>query len=362
MTGAPAPHRYFDPDLSLVAPDTLERLKLPGLPADREEGLMERVSTGLQLLFGTPQPVLAFPASLPVLREALLRYAVVQRALVLVAGWEGESLARQAEACGKEVLRLCVPVGQVVEPDQLRRFLAQPAVDSVLLPHGESESGARFPLAELGPLVHAVPDRLLLVDAAETWAAEPLAADQWGIDLVLAPGERALGLPPGLAFAAASPAMLDRFRRTPALGRGAALDPVALFTAAGAREFPGAVAPGLQAALDWQLQRIGGETLAARFARHQEMRDLMDEWAGPVSGWNPLAPREKRTAGYSVLQAPPGASASALREKLAGAGWVVGAGLGRHAETTVRVAHVEPTTPEDLHQLLLALNRATGAG
>jgi aspartate aminotransferase-like enzyme len=357
----PAGPRHLDPDLAAVDPEILARLASPPLSSAGQAALIDRATAGLQALFGTAHPVLIFPGSLAVLREALIRLAVTQRALVLVAGWSGESLARTVEACGKEVIRLCVPVGATVEPEQLRRFLAHPPVDAVLLAHAEAESGAVTALPELSSLVHGESDRLLLVDAVDTWGAQPVSTDQSALDLVLSSSERALGLPPGLAFAVASPQLLDRFRNDPGPGRGEALDPLALFTAAGAREWPAAPS-GLLVALDWQLQGIGDETISARYRRHQELRDLMDHETERL-GWRQLARPDRRALGFSVLLTPPehGGGRPVWRERLAEEGWVVGAGMGRHAETTFRVSHAHHTTPEDLRGLLLALGRATAS-
>src|SRR5690606_28930658 len=128
-------------------------------------------SLRLRGVFRTTEPVLTVPVPGPLLMEIALRTLVEHRALVLVAGPAGETLARATEALGKEVLRLMVRPGEVVEPAHLARFLAGPPVDSVVLAHADLGAGTLAPLAELARVVRARRELLLLVEASGSLGA-----------------------------------------------------------------------------------------------------------------------------------------------------------------------------------------------
>lgn len=172
--------------------------------------------------------MVTLPGPVALLREIALRGAIEQRALVLVGGPHGAHLADTAEGLGKEVLRLHVQPGTTHQPDWLATYLGSPEVDTVVMAHAEP-GGAPAPLMELAKVVRRRAGVHLFVDATHTLGAQPLETDQWGLDLVLAASEGALGLP-GFAFAALSSRLLARVRAFD--GRGTHLDLVAHYEAA----------------------------------------------------------------------------------------------------------------------------------
>jgi aspartate aminotransferase-like enzyme len=68
----------------------------------------------------------------------------------------------------------------------------------------ESSTGARHDVAALARLTRERPDTLLVVDAISGAGAMPLHTDEWGVDIVVVGSQKALALPPGLAFVAVS--------------------------------------------------------------------------------------------------------------------------------------------------------------
>jgi aspartate aminotransferase-like enzyme len=326
-------------------------------------GQPERLARALRALgplVGSAGPVLLFPGDAALLREIALRCGVAHRALALVTGAGGEAMARAAEALGKEVIRLAVPPGQAVEPEHLARFLQSPRVDAVLAVHAEPETGALLPLESLAAVVRGRKDVLLLVDATESLANEPLEADRWGLDFVVAPADRGLGGPRGLAVATASARFLAEARECPA--RGLALDPVRLFEADSAGSLAASLDDGPLGALDAVLDRLAAEPLPARFERIRRLRAMVDTWAERGHGWRVLARRGRRAAGLSVLMVPPGVEPGAVCERFGARGWSVGAGLGAHARATIRLTHAGQTTEAELGRLLESLEQVGEAG
>lgn len=348
--------RRFLPDLAQPAPEILDAVREGETldPADAAQ-LLRDAAPRLGRLFRTSEPVIVAPGPAAVLREIGLRAVVEHRVLVLVGGPDGAELAETAETLGREVIRAMVHPGSVVEPDQLRRFLMSPEVDAVALVHAETGTGALAPLADLARVVRARPGPLLFVDASRSLGAEPLETLTWGLDFVLAPAEGPLALPPGLAFATASPRVLARARSQP--GRGTQLDLGRHHAAAAAGSSLTPVPPGLALALTRQLDRIEAEGLAARWARHRALATAVEDWCGVRGNLRLVAQPGRRAAAVSCIELPEGRSAGAVAATLAGDGWRVATGHGAHPERTLRIGHMGEVEPAPLADLLQALGR-----
>jgi len=351
--------RRFDPAQPDVLPE-LRALMVEAAALDPESAgpMIARASRRLRELFRTSQPVVIHPGSSVALREIGLRSTVEHRALALVAGPSGKALADQAEALGKEVLRLHVHPGRSIEPVHLKRFLAGPEVDSVILVHAEAGVGSMLPLADLTPLVRARRDVMLFVDASASLSATPIETEQWGVDFVLGASEGPLGMPAGLAFATASPRLVARGRTI--TGRGSHLDFVAQHDAAAKDQAIGPIHPALAAVLLRQLERIlDAEGLPARWARHAQMRAMTEAWAGS-HGFRLFAAESRRADAVTTIALGAQRSGAALSEALTAAGWRVGVGEDRAAGTLLGIGHAGDLQPEQLRGLLEVLGRVLG--
>lgn len=313
----------------------------------------------LRGLFRTSTPVVALPVPGAMLREIALRATIDQRALVLVSGPEGEALADSAEALGKEVIRVMVHPGQVLEPVQLLRFLSGPPVDTFALVHAESGTGALAPLAELARVARAKRGVLIFVDAAATIGAAQVETAEWGLDVVLAPSEGPLGLPPGLAFAALSSRFVERARTL--TGRGLQLDPAVHQVAAAQGKILLPIAPPLAVALDRQLERIlEQEGLPRRWARHERMRQMVEAWVRGQRGLTLVTDGDHKAPSLTCLALPESLSAKAAVLALASEGFRVAPGLGRDADRYLRIGHMGDLEPSHLAELLAVLGRVLG--
>ncbi len=338
----------FDPATPGVHPALYAVMReAADLDRDTAAQLIAQASLRLPLLFRTAGPVVIHAGTAGALREMGLRSAVEHRALALVAGEEGAALADQVESLGKEVIRLHVRPGRTVEAAHLSRFLAGPEVDTVTVVHAEATAGSLAPLAELARVVQARPELLLVVDASHSLGASPLEMDQWGLDFVVAPSDGALGLPPGLAFAAASPRLLARARTLS--GRGAQLDFVAHHAAAAEGRMFTPVAPAFAAALAHQLRQIlDVEGLTARWHRHAALGEIVAAWAGARPTARLLAVEGRRAHALSVIMF--GEPADGAWAALSADGWRVGLDGGG-----LRIGHLGDRQPEELRALLEAV-------
>jgi len=347
--------RNFLPGPTDVHPEVMEALQQP-LYAHRSpqmQALLEEVQPRLQRLFGTTQPVFIVTSSGTGLMEAAIRNAVHHRVLVVVGGYFGEMFARVAESCGREVIRASVPPGRTIEPDQLEAFLDGPRVDAVALVHSETSTGALAPLEELARVVRAQSDVLLLVDGVTSVGGLAVETDRWGVDFILTGSQKALALPPGLAFGAASRRLLERAETIDDAGF--------YFSAKRAVSVARAHLPfstpalSLYFALQRQLRRINDQGgLPARFERHRAMAARVAQWVEGHPAVSLMTGEGRRSPTVSALRLPQGRDPASVAAALEERGYLVGAGLTPKLPT-IRIGHMGDLEPAHVDALLAEL-------
>ncbi len=355
--------RFFLPGPTEVHPEVLEAMMRPMI-GHRGKAMVELLSgmeDALKRLFRTSRRVLIGTCSATGFMEMAARCAIKGRALSLVGGAFGDRFAGIAQACGHEVVRLEVPLGETIEPDMLRDALTRTEVDAVTLVHSETSTGALAPLAELAAVMREFPEVLTLVDAVTSIAGSPVESDALGLDFVFTGSQKALALPPGLAFGVASERVLERAKSAPQ--RGVYLDILTYDEAF--KEHQPTNTPALPQlyALEKQLQRIEAEGgLAARFARHEAMRNRVEAWtagAGGARGYRFLPREGRRSWTVSCLHVPEGQNGRTLARSMLERGWTIGSGYGKLKEETIRIGHMGDHTVEELEELLDVLLQVT---
>jgi predicted phosphoserine aminotransferase len=317
------------------------------------EQLLARLEAPLARLFRTSRPVMVGTASATGFMEMAVRNGVRQRALSLVNGSFSERFANLVRACGKECIRLDVPLGCAVEPDMLRDTLRRTPVDAVTLVHSETSTGVLQDVEALAAVVREFDDVLLLVDAVTSLAGSPVETDGWNLDFVLTGSQKALALPPGLALGVASERMRERAKTLPA--RGLYFDLVSFLEATTKHQPTSTPAVSLFFALDAQLTRIerdGG--VAARWHRHDAMRRRVEEWS-EQRGIAYLPREGRRSWTVSCLKLPEGKGAKQIVGALKQAGWTIGSGYGSLKESTIRIGHMGDHSVAAVDELLALL-------
>jgi len=348
--------RGFLPGPTDVHPDVMAATTQPMYFAfsDRMQALLAGVQPALQRLFGTGRMVLTATCAATGLMEAAVRNGVRRRVLVVCSGYFGEMFARVAEGCGKEVIRASVPQGNVLTPDQLSVFLEGPAVDAVALVHSESSTGALAPLPALARVVRERKDTLLLVDAVTSVGAMPVETDAWGLDFVFTGSQKALALPPGIAFGVAGDRMM---RRAETLrDRGFFLSLTHL-DAAARKNLP-LTTPALPVyhALERQLRRIdaaGG--LIPRFARHAAMAARVAAWSEEHPECRLLAASGERSPSVSALELASDRRPGEVVATLESRGWQIATGLAPLTDRVIRIGHMGDLEVDHLDGLLSEL-------
>src|SRR5262249_44259785 len=116
----------------------------------------------------------------------------------------GERWRSLCKAFGVEAVSVEVPYGQAVQPEHLQKALAaHPDAAAVCSTLSETSTGVGHDIAAFGKLVAPTP-ALLLVDAISGLGAMECRVDEWSIDVCVTGSQKALMLPPGLAFVSVS--------------------------------------------------------------------------------------------------------------------------------------------------------------
>jgi predicted phosphoserine aminotransferase len=351
--------RFFLPGPTEVLPAILEAQVRPmmGHRGTATEALLGSVDPPLRAAFRTQNPVIVSTSSATGLMEAAIRNGVRKRVLCLVNGAFSQRFADIAKACGTDLVVAEVPLGETFEAQRVRDLLKETGADAVTVVHSESATGALTPLAEIAAAVHEFPDVLLLVDAVTSLAGCPVETDAWGLDFVLTGSQKALALPPGLAFGVASPRMLERARTIP--GRGIYFDLVPYDTQIRKRQTPYTPAMSLLYALDAQLARIAASGgIEGRWARHGAMRESVERWATEQGDQLGVAflPREGRRSWtvscLRIADAADSRTGGSVAKRMEARGFVIAAGYGKLKDTTFRIGHMGDHTVEELRVLL----------
>ena len=79
-----------------------------------------------------------------------------------------------------------------------------PAIRAVFVQLSESSTGAAHDVEALARIVRGHPETVLVVDAISGAGAMRLETEAWGLDVVVVGSQKALALPPGLAFVSVS--------------------------------------------------------------------------------------------------------------------------------------------------------------
>lgn len=174
--------------------------------------LLSDVTDGLRWALRTENDVLIFPAS----GTGGLEAAVVntcspgEKALFCTVGSFGDRWAAIGEAYGVDAVRLAMPPGEAVDPEDVERILAEnPDVTTVFITHNETSTGVTNDIRALAAVVKSR-GKLLCVDSVSGAGCIPLETDAWGIDVAVTGSQKGWMAPPGVAMVAVSAAAYER--------------------------------------------------------------------------------------------------------------------------------------------------------
>lgn len=171
------------------------------------EEIVDDVRANLKHVFGTKNEVLIFASSGTGAMEGSITNMLSpgDKAICVRSGKFGERWANICKAYGVESINIDLPWGDVLDPAEIEKVLkANPDVKAVYMQATETSTGTRFPVQEVAAIVRNYPNTLMVVDGITGVGVFELPMDEWGIDILISGSQKALMLPPGLAFAGVS--------------------------------------------------------------------------------------------------------------------------------------------------------------
>ena len=357
--------RLFIPGPTDVLPEVMAAQTVPmiGHRSDEFEALFAKVEEQLKALFFTQSRVYIVASSGSALHEASIRNTVRGRVINFVNGAFSQRWHDAAKGCDKETIRVDVAWNTAVKPaivaEALERALADGPVDAITVVHNETSTGVTSPVGEIAKIVRAIsPETLVLVDAVSSFAGTEIPFDAWDLDLCLTSSQKALALPPGLAFCAANDRVLERAQQVS--GRGWYYDFLNLEKSLKKNTTPSTPAITLMRALSVQLDHIFAEGLPARFARHHHLAQLTQKWALD-HGFELAAEEGYRSPTVTNVTNNLQINVEALNRYLAQQEMEISNGYGVFKDKAFRLAHMGEVTEEDMRRLFGAMDKFLAA-
>jgi aspartate aminotransferase-like enzyme len=200
--------RLFTPGPTPVPEETLLELARPvtyhRTPEQRQ--ILGEVLEALKYVFQTKNDMIAITASGTGGMEAAVSNLLSpgKKAILLTAGRWGERWRGIMKGFGINIVSVEVPYGKAVQPAQLEEALAKnPDTVAVFGTLSETSTGVGHDVEAFGKIVSKTP-AALVIDGISGLGAMECRTDDWKIDICVAGSQKALMLPPGLAYVSVS--------------------------------------------------------------------------------------------------------------------------------------------------------------
>jgi aspartate aminotransferase-like enzyme len=308
--------------------------------------LYTRVLAQLKEFVGTRNDVLLLSSSGTGAMEAAVSNLTSpgDRVLVLSAGKFGERWVSIAKAFGCSVDLVSAPYGETFDLEKIQAAL-HPDTKAVYVQATETSTAVRHDVQAIAAAIKAAnPETLLVVDAITGLGTTHFDVDEWSIDVLIGGSQKAVMIPPGLAYLSVSDkawaAMetsknpryyfdLRKERKSAKLGESAYTPSVALIA-------------GLGAALDYIAGQAGGSLPDGRIAliENAETCAAMTRAGLVALGFTLFAPTSPAAAATAV-SVPEGLDSGAVVKELKSRfGAVIANGQGEMKGKIFRIAHL----------------------
>lgn len=347
--------RLMTPGPAPVPEDVLLELARPVIhhrSAEAKQVIVEAVA-GLKEVFQTQNDVLILTASGTGAMEAAAVNAVPRggKALVLNAGWFALRWAKICAAYGINAVTIDTDWGQPADPQRVENALKEnPDTVAVFGTLSETSTGTGHPVEAIGKVVGRT-EAVFAVDGISGVGAMECRTDAWGIDLLAVGSQKALMLPPGLAFLAVSAKAWKKIDAFDA--------PAFYFNLKAARkkiadfDTPYTPAHTLILALNQSLKRIRAEGVENVWARHRRMSEACQAGVQAL-GLELFSARPAE--GLTAFRVPEGVKDADIRNRLAEKfGITTVGGQDKLKGKIVRIGHMGYTDELDVVAGLAAL-------
>ena len=168
--------------------------------------VFDEVTAGLKDVFCTKSDLLTLFGSGTAAMEAAVVNACDpdDKALVVRGGKFGERWGEICKAHGIPFTAIDIAWGTAVKPEQIAAALkSDPSIAAVFVTLVETSTGVLTDVKAIGEIVKGT-KALLAVDGVSGVGAVECRVDEWGIDLLAVGSQKALMVPPGLAYISVS--------------------------------------------------------------------------------------------------------------------------------------------------------------
>jgi alanine-glyoxylate transaminase / serine-glyoxylate transaminase / serine-pyruvate transaminase len=238
-----------------------------------------------------------------------------RKVLCLSNGTFSARLGEMAEGVSAQVTHIESAPGRPVDLAQVRNAFSKSNFDVVTLAHGETSCGVLT--VELPEICRFAKSRgaLTIADTVVTLGAMPVNMDDWGIDVGVTGGQKALSSIPGVSLCAFSTDAWETVLQHPGPRPHWCYDAVRAQRFWGGQQYHyTAPVPGVLA-LHEALRLVAEETLERRFRRH-EMSSVALQAGLQAMGLSLYAPREVRLNSVIAIDLPSGTDGVRVREHM----------------------------------------------
>ena len=306
--------------------------------------LYSKVLADLKIFVGTRNDVVMFTSSGTGAMEAAVSNLTSpgDKILVLSAGKFGERWESVAKAYGCQIETVRAPYGETVTPAQIKEKLKSDHV-ALFMQATESSTGARHDVEGIARVLKGS-NTLLIVDGITGLGTTNFNIDAWGVDIIIGGSQKAVMIPPGLAYCAVSDRAWQRMessknpryyfdlrkeRKSGAKGESSYTPSTALVAA-------------LSTSLDYLREQAGGDLAAGRdlLIRNAETAAAMTRAAVGALGLKLFSPSSPGAA-LTAVTSPGGIDSGEIAKKLRSRfGAVIANGQGEMKGQLFRIAHL----------------------
>ncbi len=316
--------------------------------------LYKSLQPGLKELFGTKDPVFLSTSSAWGIMEGAVNNVCQKKVLICMCGAFSDKWKNVSERNGLETGSLQVDWGKAIKPEQLDAALSTGEYDAVTIVHNETSTGVMNPLEALAEVLKKYPDVISIVDTVSSFSAVPMRKDELGIDIIVTGSQKALAMPPGLAFATVSQKALDRAATTE--NRGYYFDLHEFLANHEKGMTPSTPNIPLIYALRSKLEDFAAEGLQARYARHASNNAMVHDWVRD-NGFEFFAEEGYRSNSLTCVANNRGIDIpklnSILKEEYK---MVIDGGYGKIKGKTFRISNMGDETEATMSELLTNLS------
>ncbi len=316
--------------------------------------LTHEVLAGLQWVFGTPGPIVVYPASGTGAWEAAIVNALSpgDRVLMFETGQFATLWQTMARRLGLDVQFVAGDWRHGVDPAQVEALLCADRpqrIQAVMVVHNETSTGVASRIADIRRAIDAANHpALFMVDVVSSLGSIDFRQAEWGVDVAVAGSQKGLMLPPGLGFNALSERALAAAKRSSSPRSYWAWDDIIAANRGGF--FPYTPSTNLLFGLRESIAMLRAEGLSEVFARHarhgEATRRAVQTWGLELLCQEPAEYSNSLTA----ILLDPEHDADALRSTiLERFDMSLGTGLGKMKGRVFRIGHLG-----DFNDLMLA--------